>query len=93
MKHREAPHFHMIHFYMTRLARETWKESQLGVGAYTMQGFEKFNSELKHIFKTSTNKKNNKKTNVFMQILKTLQYKYEHKNIEKREKKEKKVDK
>ena len=64
----------MLYFYMPRLARETWKDFQLGVGVYTMQGFEKRNSESKHIFKTDTNKKNNKTTNVVMQILKTLQY-------------------
>ena len=58
-----------------------------------MQEFEKCNSELKHIFKTSTNKRNNKTTNVVMQILKKLQYNYEHETIEKREKKEKMVDK
>ena len=83
----------MLCFYIPILARETWKEFQLGVGVYTMQGFEKCNSELKHIFKTGINKKNNKTTNVVMQILKILQYHYRHKTIEEREKREKKVDK
>ena len=55
-----------------------------------MQGFEKHICESRHIFKTGINKKNNKTTNVVMQILKTLQYNYEHKTLEKREKKEKK---
>ena len=65
----------------------------MGVGLYTIQGFERCNSESKHIFKTSTNKRNDKKTNVVMQILKKLQYNYKHEAIKKREKKEKMVDK
>ena len=73
----------MLRFYMPRLARETWKELQLGVDVYTIQGFEKDNSESKILFKTGTNKKNNKTTNVVMQILKTLQYSYKHETIEK----------
>ena len=83
----------MLRFYMPRLARDTWNDFHLGVGVYTMQGFERLNSESKRIFKTSTNKRNNKTTNVVMQILKKLQYNYENKTIEKREKKEKMVDK
>ena len=79
----------MLRFYMPRRPRETWKEFHLGVGVYTMQGFEKCNSESKQIFKNITDKKNNKTTNVVIQILKILQYNYKHKTIERCEKREK----
>ena len=61
---------------MPRIARETWKEFKLGVGIYTIQGFEKCDQESKYIYRHYTNKRNNETTNVAMQILKRLQLIY-----------------
>ena len=66
LKYWETQYFHMLRFYMPRIARDTWNDFHLGVGVSTIQGFERRQSESKYIFKTITNKRNNKTTNVVM---------------------------
>ena len=46
-------------FYMLQFAKETWDKHRLGLGIYTMQGFERRNKESKNTFRRFTNKKGN----------------------------------
>lgn len=39
----ETFYFHVLRFYLPKIAKETMEEHQLGLGIFTMQGFECWN--------------------------------------------------
>ena len=55
-------------FHIPKIARETWEKHGLGVGVFTMQGFERRNKESKNTLRRFTNKKGN----ILMQNMKRL---------------------
>ena len=61
-------------YYMPRLAYATFKEHKLGLGIFTMQGFERRNKESKNILKRF----NNNKGNLVVSNIKRLWDLFEH---------------
>ena len=55
----ETFYLHCLRFYIPRIAQITFDEDHLGVGIFTMQGFERRNKESKNIFKRFSNGKGN----------------------------------
>ena len=55
----ETFYMHTLRFYIPKIVDDTWKRFQLGIGIFTMQGFERRNKESKNIFVNHTNKKGN----------------------------------
>ena len=55
----ETFYCHTLRFYMLKFAKQTWDKHRLGLGIYTMQGFERRNKESKNTFRRFTNKKGN----------------------------------
>ena len=53
----ETFYLHCLRFYMPRIAKETYEKHNLGLGTFTMQGFEKQNKESKHTLKRFCNGK------------------------------------
>ena len=53
----ETFHLHCLRFYMPRIAKETHEKHNLGLGIFTMQGFERRNKESKHTLKRFCNGK------------------------------------
>ena len=60
----ETFYFHCLAFYLPKLARITFERHNLGLGIFTMQGFERRNKESKNCFKRFTT--NNKKSDVIL---------------------------
>ena len=48
-----------IRFYMLQIAQTAFEKHKLGLGIFTMQGFERRNKESKNTFRRFTNKKGN----------------------------------
>ena len=44
----ETFYLHVLRFYMPNIIKDTWEKYGLGVGIFTMQGFERRNKESKH---------------------------------------------
>ena len=59
---------HYLRFYMLHIARELFESHVIGLGIFTMQGFERRNKESKNTFKRF----NNRKGNMLVQNLKRL---------------------
>ena len=55
----ETFYLHCLRFYIPKIAKKTFEENNLGVGIFTMQGFERRNKESKNIFKRFRNGKGN----------------------------------
>ena len=55
----ETFYSHTLRFYMLQIARTTFEKHKLGLGIFTMQGFERRNKESKNTFRRFTNKKGN----------------------------------
>ena len=56
----ETFYIHTIWFYTSQLANTTFERHTLGIGIFTMQGFEwRQNKESKDIYRQFTNKKSN----------------------------------
>ena len=53
----ETFYLHCLRFYMPRIAKETLEKHNLGLGIFTMQGFERWNKESKHTLKRFCNGK------------------------------------
>ena len=53
----ETFYMHTLHFYIPVIMDDTWENFHLGIGIYTMKGFERRNKERKNIFSNHTNKK------------------------------------
>ena len=54
---RETFYLHCLRFYMPDIAQTTWEKHRLGVGIFTMQGYERRNIESKNVLNRFTNKK------------------------------------
>ena len=55
----ETFYSHTLRFYMIQFAQTTFEKHKLGLGIFTMQGFERRNKESKNTFRRFTNKKGN----------------------------------
>ena len=55
----ETFYMHVIRYYIPEFAKITFKKHQLGVGIFTMQGFERRNKESKNTLKRFSNNKGN----------------------------------
>ena len=53
----ETFYLHCLRFYMPRIAKDTLEKHNLGLGIYTMQGFERRNKESKNTLKRFCNGK------------------------------------
>lgn len=51
----ETFYYHVLRFYIPKIAQETCNKYGLGIGIYTMQGFERRNKESKNILKRFSN--------------------------------------
>ena len=56
---RENFHSHRLRFYLPKIARNLLEEHGVGLGVFTMQGFERRNKESKNTFKRFNNRKGN----------------------------------
>ena len=75
----ETMYTHILRFYLPKIARTTYERHTLGLGIFTMQGFERRNKESKNCFRRFTNGKNN----VVLQNIKRVWeiYDYEQNNV------------
>lgn len=55
----ESFYCHVLRFYMDDIVKDTWETHNLGVGIFTMQGFERRNKESKYTLQYRTNNKGN----------------------------------
>ena len=55
----ETFYLHVLRFYIPHLSKITLQKHQLGIGIFTMQGYERRNKESKQCFRRFTNKKGN----------------------------------
>ena len=55
----ETFYLHVMRFYMPDIIDDTWKKYRLGVGIYTMQGFERRNKESKQALSRHNNFRGN----------------------------------
>ena len=69
----ETFYLHTLRYYMPDIIEDTWKKYKLGVGIFTMQGFERRNKESKH----SLSNHNNYKGNYIIQNLNRLYTKFD----------------
>ena len=53
----ETFYMHFLRFYIPKIAKETFEENHLGVGVFTMQGYERRNKETKRAYNRHTNGK------------------------------------
>ena len=55
----ETFYMHVLRFYMPKIAKQTVEKHNLGLGIYTVQGFERRNKESKNTLKRFSNNKGN----------------------------------
>ena len=55
----ETFYMHALRFYMLPIAQQTFREHELGLGVFTMQGYERRNKESKNTLKRFNNNKGN----------------------------------
>ena len=55
----ETFYLHVLRFYMPEIAKKTFEDHGLGVGIFTMQGFERRNKESKNILRHFSNNQGN----------------------------------
>ena len=55
----ETFYLHCPRYYLTQTAKETFEEHNLGIGIFTMQGFERRNEKAKNTMKRFSNNKGN----------------------------------
>ena len=55
----ETFYMHCLRFYLPKIALDTFEKFELGLGVYTMQGFERRNKESKYTLKRFSNTKGN----------------------------------
>ena len=56
---RETFYMHVMRFYLARIARATFEKYKLGLGIYSMQGYERRNKESKNTFCRFNNNRGN----------------------------------
>ena len=52
----ETFYLHVLRCYLPKIAKQTLEDFNLGLGVFTMQGFERRNKESKHTLKRFSNK-------------------------------------
>ena len=55
----ETTYLHILRYNLATFARQLYKDHKLGIGVFSMQGFERRNKESKHIYTHHTNNKGN----------------------------------
>ena len=55
----ETFYFHCLRFYIPDIVDKTWEKFKLGIGIYTMQGYERRNKESKNTLRRFSNNKGN----------------------------------
>ena len=55
----ETFYFHTVRYYLPVIARENWDNFELGLGVFSMQGFERRNKESKCAMHNYSNNKGN----------------------------------
>ena len=83
----ETYYLHALKYYIPKHARKIWDTHKLGIGIFTMQGFEPRYKESKNIMKRF----NNKKHNICSQILQRLWDYFSHNNDYKNNKGKKEI--
>ena len=75
----ETFYFHCLRFYIPNIVDQTWEKHGLGVGIFTMQGYERRNKESKNTLRRF----NNNKGNIVIGNMKRLWdlFYYEHSNM------------
>lgn len=73
---KETYYLHALKYYIPKHARKIWDTHKLGIGIFTMQGFERRNKESKNIMRRF----NIKKHNICSQILQRLWDYFSHNN-------------
>ena len=75
----ESFYFHVLRFYIPNIVDETWEKFKLGVGIFTIQGYERRNKGSKN----SLRRLNNNKGNIVIRNMKRLWdlFYYEHSNM------------
>ena len=75
----ETFYFHCLRFYIPNIVDQTWEKHGLGVGIFTMQGYERRNKESKNTLRRF----NNNKGNIVIGNMKRLWdlFYYEHPNM------------
>ena len=56
---KETFYMHSLRHYTMKHAQDTWIKYKLGIGIFTMEGFERRNLESKQAVRNHTNKKDN----------------------------------
>ena len=51
----ETFYYHCLRYYMPRISRDIWTKHKVGIGVFTMQGFERRNKESKNVLKRFSN--------------------------------------
>ena len=70
----ETFYMHVLRFYLPTIVDSTWKDYGLGIGIYSMQGFERRNKEAKAVFKNHTNKRGNVIVQCMNRLLEKFNY-------------------
>ena len=73
----ETAYQHILRFYMPQIAVETYNELKMGVGIYTMQGFERRNKESKYALKNHSNMKGNVTVSNLQYLFSSFQQSYD----------------
>ena len=55
----ETFYMHCLRFYLPRIAKDTWSKHKLGIGVFTMQGYERRNKESKNTLRRFSNRRGN----------------------------------
>ena len=53
----ETSYFHVARYYVPKIAKETYENYGIGIGVFTMQGYERRNKESKNTLRQFSNKK------------------------------------
>ena len=56
---KENFYMHCLRYYMPQLAERMWQKHRVGLGIFTMQGYERRNKESKNTLKRFTNSRGN----------------------------------
>ena len=55
----ETFYLHCLRFYIPKIAKQTFEQHNMGIGIFTMQGFERRNKESKNVLKRFSNNRGN----------------------------------
>ena len=55
----ETFYLHSLRYYLPKIAQDTWTKHSVGIGMFTMQGYERRNKESKSVLQKFNNNKGN----------------------------------